>query len=405
MSEFINNSTSRKALLQELIKSLHQGKTVDEVKVEFQKHFKDVSTTEISSIEQALVKEGLPIEDVQRLCDVHASVFEGSISEIHAQKDFTKLPGHPANILVLENNAIDLLISEEIQPYLSSFEAKEDNMSHLMLRVGLDRLMEINHHYSKKEYLMFPYLEKHGITAPPKVMWGVDDEIRKDMKECVTLLSSTQVQPTEIVIKIQATIQKVKDMIFKENNILIPLMLETFSYYEWIKIDQSMPEYPYTLIQNVPSWAKKDDDQEQIEETTDTSKGEFTFDAGKLSGTEINAIFNTVPFDMTFVDKDDNVKYFTQGKERIFDRPKTILGRNVSMCHPPHSVHVVEQILDDFKSGKKDHEDFWIRMKGNFIHIRYFAIKDPQGNYLGTLEVTQNILPITQLVGEKRLVK
>jgi DUF438 domain-containing protein len=127
------------------------------------------------------------------------------------------------------------------------------------------------------------------------------------------------------------------------------------------------------------------------------------FDAGSLTSLEVNAILNTIPLDMTFVDANDRVKYFTQGKERIFDRPITIIGREVKHCHPPKSVHIVEKIVEDLKSGAKDNEDFWIRMGEQFVYIRYFAVRSKTGEFLGTLEITQNIKPITELEGEKRL--
>jgi len=133
------------------------------------------------------------------------------------------------------------------------------------------------------------------------------------------------------------------------------------------------------------------------------SQTKIKFDAGSLTSEEVNSILNTVPLDMTFVDADNRVKYFTQGKERVFERPLTIIGRQVKMCHPPKSVHVVEQIVSDFREGKKDNEDFWIKMGDMFVYIRYFAVRSKKGEYLGTLEVTQNIKPITELEGEKRL--
>ena len=133
-------------------------------------------------------------------------------------------------------------------------------------------------------------------------------------------------------------------------------------------------------------------------------EGEVKFDAGSMTPEEINALLNTVPIDMTFVDKNDKVKYFTQGKERIFVRPKTIIGRDVALCHPPASVNVVEKIVNSFKSGEKDHEDFWIQLGDKFVLIRYFAVRNEKGEYLGTLEVTQDIKPLQELEGEKRLV-
>lgn len=404
MSEFINNSEFRKRRLKELIQSLHDGASFETVREQFVAEFKDVTTTEISQMEQALVKDGLAIEEVQRLCDVHATLFDGKVQNIHREKDYTAVPGHPTHVMKEENKAIEALIQSEIEPFLPAFLAKGDHNSHLMLRIGLDRLATIDRHYARKEYLFFPYLEKHGITAPPKVMWGVDDEIRRDLKQAVAMLAKQSIDRVQAVAHVEATLKKVRDMIFKEEQILIPLLLETFSFYEWITIDRAMPEHGYTLVKPAQSWGVKKEEKQPEAAPQTTGAGEMPFDAGSLSQAELNALLNVLPFDMTFVDKDDNVKYFTQGKERIFDRPKTILGRNVSMCHPPGSVHVVEGILEDFKSGKKDHEDFWIRMKDLFVHIRYFAVRDKDGSYLGTLEVTQNIQPIVELQGEKRLV-
>lgn len=406
MSEFINNNTLRQQKLKELIKSLHDGKTVDDVKDEFAKHFGDVSTQEISAIEQDLVKEGLPIEEVQRLCDVHASVFKGSISDIHRSAGLVETKGHPLFNFTKENRAIETLIAEEILPSLTQYTQKKDNNSYLNLRIGMDRLLEIDRHYARKEYLFFPYLEKKGITAPPKVMWGVDDEIRNAIKEVIALLSTVDPNITLLTQKVQDTTKQVLDMIFKEENILLPLLEETLNLYNWIKIAESQDEFGFTLITPDRTWSANPN--EEIEETPsmeDAFIGQMQFDAGFLSSLETNAILNTLPLDITFVDKDDKVKYFSSGPERIFDRPKTIIGRDVAMCHPPKSVHIVEKIMDSFKDGTKDKEEFWIQFKGAFIHIRYYAIRDRDKNYLGTLEVTQNIQPLRNLEGEKRLLE
>lgn len=403
MSELINNSEYRKKKLQQLIKSLHEGKTVDEVKDEFKRDFGEVSTSEISQIEQALVKEGLPVEEVQRLCDVHATVFHGSIADIHASRDYSKVKGHPINVLLEENDAIEKLINEELLVYLEKYLKDRDNNSYLMLRIGFDRLTEVDIHYKRKENLIFPYLEKHSITAPPKVMWGIDDEIRDEIKEVKEMLSSVSIDINVLETKIRAVLKKTSDMVFKENNILVPLLSETFTFYDWVKIDEATPEIGYCLVKPSQSW--KLEKKEVTTEDTDKAvlKGEVEFDAGHLLPVEINAIFNTIPIDITFVDANDKVKYFSQAKDRIFVRPKTIIGRDVNMCHPPASVHVVEKIVESFRNGTKDHEDFWIRAKDKFIYIRYFAVRDSEGNFLGTLEVTQDIKPITELEGEKRL--
>jgi len=405
MSEFINNDSIRREKLKTLIKELHAGATVDDVKERFRVEFGEVTTTEISQMEQELVAEGLPIAEVQKLCDVHASVFDGSIEDIHPSKDNSNVKGHPVYVFLLENEKLDEVMKKEINPYIEVLQKGFDNTAILMLRIGFERLSQIDIHYSRKENVLFPMLEKHDITAPPKVMWGIDDEVRAEIKEVLTILSQKSFDLKELLKKAENTITKTSEMIFKENNILIPLMNTTFSLVEWYNIDKAQREFGLCLIESQDDWDIKIENinnEEKAEELVNHN-GEIKFDAGSLVPEEINAILNTIPLDMTFVDKNDKVKYFTQGKERIFDRPLTIIGREVSMCHPPSSVHIVEQIVNDLRNGKKDNEDFWIKMGNMFVYIRYFAVRNNDGEFLGTLEVTQNIKPITELVGEKRL--
>ena len=402
MSEFINNIEYRQKLLKEIIKGLHERKDIEAAKKAFKEHFNEVSTQEISMMEQALIKEGMPIEEVQSLCNVHASLFDGSIADIHPTKDHSKIKGHPVQVFLEENEKIEQLLNEEIEPYMH----QTGKTAELMLRVGFDRLSEIHKHYARKEYLFFPHLEKKGIDAPPKVMWAKDDDIRKMIKDVISSLSSIDHDVDLTKQKIVNTVTEVREMIFKENNILIPLLLETLTFFDWVMVDQSTEEIGYFLTPPTYTWTdkKNTDNQTAPNQKVKKVKGEVSFDAGSLTPDVLNALLNTLPFDMTFVDEEGYVKYFTQGKERIFDRPKTIIGRHVSMCHPPASVHIVEEIVDSFKSGRKDHEDFWIHLKDMFVLIRYFAVRDQEGTYLGTLEVTQNIKPIVELEGEKRLV-
>jgi DUF438 domain-containing protein len=185
------------------------------------------------------------------------------------------------------------------------------------------------------------------------------------------------------------------------------MALDTLTEDEWIEIVRAGNEIGYCLITPEDEWepvrtniAEKAQ-KEGIRPSSD--RGCVEFDAGCLTPGEINAMLNTLPLDITFVDKDGAVKYFTQGKERIFARPKTIIGRQVQNCHPPASVHIVEKIVEDLKSGRKDHEDFWIRMGEKYVYIRYFAVRNEKGEYLGVIEVTQDIGPIQKITGEKRL--
>ena len=407
MSEFINNDSIRREKLKVLIKELHAGASVEDVKGRFESEFGGVSTTEISQMEQELVAEGLPIEEVQKLCDVHASVFDGSINDIHKKTENAEISGHPIHIFTLENDKLEEVIKEEITPFIETLKNGLDNTAVLMLRVGFERLSQIEIHYSRKENVFFPMLEKYDITAPPKVMWGIDNEVRSEIKEVLNMLSQDSFDIEKLVELAEATALKTSEMVFKENNILIPLMNTTFSIVEWYQIAKAQKEFGLCLIKPQDDWDIKMEDfnieSESLEEEITYQEGAVKFDAGSLLPYEINAILNTLPLDMTFVDKDDKVKYFTQGKERIFDRPVTIIGREVSMCHPPQSVHIVEQIVEDLRSGKKDNEDFWIKMGPMFVYIRYFAVRGKDGEFLGTLEISQNIKPILELEGEKRL--
>ena len=401
MSELINNREYRQKVLKELILELHAGKTVEEVKSRFAALIEGVSPTEISEMEQALINEGMPVEEVQRLCDVHAAVFKGSIEEIHRPENEAEIPGHPVHTFREENKALEALINDKLLPILDSDSIDRNELSEIF-----DKLWEIDKHYSRKENLLFPYMEKYGITAPPKVMWGVDDEIREQIKEVIALLKDNKADKTLIVEKAKATVERVSEMIYKEENILFPMVLETLSIDEWAEIEQASDEIGYCLYKPTMRWLPISEKAEKTQATPDAiSEGYVHFDAGYMTPEEINALLNTLPIDMTFVDKEGKVKYFSQGKERIFARPKTIIGREVGNCHPPASVHIVEGIVNDLKSGKKDHEDFWIKLGDKYVLIRYFAVRNAKGEYLGTVEVSQDIKPIQEISGEKRLVE
>ena len=390
MSEIINN---RQDKLKELILKLHDGANLEVVKAEFNEHFGSVSTAEISALERTLVEEGMAPTEIQRLCDVHASLFEGSIEQIHHTSKPEHTPGHPVYTFRLENIKIKKLIEREIIPLI------EGALDRTVLFSMIGRLLEIDKHYSRKENVVFPYMEKHGITAPPKVMWGVDDEIRNDLKGILRF--SQNLSDEELISQTKTALKKVVDMISKEENILFPMVLDTFSDAEWASISAQSKEFETSWVTDPPVYLPHLAVEQKEEKVI--SNGAIPLSAGSLTFEEANAIFNTVPFDMTFVGADDKVKFFTQGKERVFSRPLSVIGREVKNCHPPQSVHIVEKIVEDLRSGKKDHEDFWINFKEMFVHIRYYAVRNEKGEYLGTLEVTQDIAPIQAVKGEKRL--
>jgi len=399
MSQEINNREKRKQAIKDTLRLLHEGKSVEEVQGIFRNAFDGVEASEISAAEQALINEGLPVAEVQRLCDVHSAVFKGSIEEIHAPSDVSKIPGHPAHTLKAENAAITDHMNERIRPLLASVQAGKLASQALLPEIGV--LLAIDLHYSRKENLLFPYLEQHGITAPPKVMWGVDDEIRALLKDAAKLAAQGS---AETGAKLTEALTRVEEMIFKEENILIPMLIDTLSAEEWSSVAAESGEIGYCMIETPPVWRAKAAPAAETPAPAAPVNGSVQLPTGFLSVPELSRLLDTLPIDITFVGVDDTVRYFSQGSERVFPRTKAIIGRNVKNCHPPASVHIVEGIIADFKSGKKDHEDFWIKLGDKFVYIRYFAVRDEAGSYLGVLEVTQDIAPIQAIEGEKRLV-
>ncbi|URZ06963.1 DUF438 domain-containing protein [Clostridium felsineum] len=405
MSRIINNREYRQKKLKEIILELHNGKNVDEVREKFQEIIKGVSTKEISEMEAELIKEGMKVEEIQRLCDVHAAVFKGSIEEIHHPE---KEEGHPVDVIKKENEAVKSYIKSHLMPNLDELKKADSHSVRLKLMENINMLFDLDKHYSRKENLIFPYLEKYGITAPPKVMWGVDDEIRGALKECKEVVNTVEKGPQEIITIIENTTKRIDEMIFKEENILLPMCIDTFSEDEWLDIESESDEIGYCLVSPSVKWKPIRENLEGKEKSklaNENSEGYIKFDTGILKVNEISAILDTLPLDITFVDKEGIVKYFSGGSERIFPRTKTVIGRKVQNCHPPASVHIVEKVVEDLKSGEKEHEDFWIHMGELYVLIKYYAVKNEKGEFIGVLEITQNIKEIQEITGEKRLLE
>ena len=276
------------------------------------------------------------------------------------------------------------------------------------VRSNLHKLYDVDKHYRRKENLIFPFLEKHGITGPPTVMWGKHDQIRELLKAAIATFEQTEEfnadeARTLVELVYRPASDGIEDMIFKEEQILFPMCMDTLTEQEWWQVHNQSLEIGFCLFDPTDEWMPSGETTVSGEGVND--EGRIQLPSGSMTPTELNAILNTIPFDLTFVDKDDTVRYFTQGRERIFDRNRAILGRKVQLCHPPHSVHIVQRIIEDFRSGKQSRAPFWITIKGRFIHIEYFALRDKQGEYLGTLEVSHDLTDKRALDGEQRLLE
>jgi hypothetical protein len=405
VSELLNDAKRKKETLKHMIQQLHEGKAPDAVKGQLVRLLGSVPYNDVVEVEQELIAEGLPEEEVIKLCDIHTQALGGALDHSQAK---TAPPGHPADTFIEENRALQWETKGLNKLYdLISESADQYDLKEILTEIAerFNALMDVEVHYQRKENLLFPFLEKHDITGPPTVMWGKHDETRQFLKNVLEVLSDRDSISADKMPELAETIFKpastaIDDMIFKEEQILLPMSLDVVSDEEWYEIYQQSPEIGFCLFDPKESWKPEGIADDAV---AAPSGGRVLFPSGSLTVAELTGILNTVPVDMTFVDKDDRVRFFTQGKERIFTRNRAILGRKIQQCHPMSSVHVVEKILDDFKSGKEEKAAFWIEMKGQFIHIEYFAIRDENGEYLGTLEVSQDLTEKRKLEGEQRL--
>lgn len=405
MSELINNSIERKRKLKELILKLHHGESQEAVRNELLVSLSQIPYGEVVEVEQELISEGLPEQEVLDLCDAHSAVLEGRV-DLSAAMNIP--PGHPVDVMLNENKELKVLCSR-IYDVISEIadDPKVDLSSKvLQLRGMYNNLYDVDKLYQRKEYLIFPYLEKEGITGPPKVMWGKHDEIRGLIKGSIEVLQVESVSREELMatadMVLLPAIRQVVEMGTKESEILFPMSMDKLTEAEWYEIAKQSLEIGFCLYDPPTDWRPEWVTGSVLEELNKNGD-HIQLPSGGFTAEELMAILNTLPVDMTFVDKDDKVKYFSQGSERIFQRNRAILNRDVRLCHPPASAHIVDKIIDDFRTGKATRAPFWINMKGKMIHIEYFALRNDKGEYLGTLEMSHDVTVYRDLEGEQRI--
>ena len=397
-------SESKKKALKEVIKELDKGKSPLEVKAKFKHVIEGTSSEDIAKIEQELVKEGMPRERLQKLCDVHLAVFADQVQE----QELYVPSGHPINIL-MEEHKILLQRAERLEILVNMVEEACD-----VVYVG-DALTELQHitedfqdaekHYLREENVLFPIMEKHGITEPPAIMWMEHNQIRDVKKKLQSLVQRWNTMSfDDFKKKLSEAAKPVCELLpshfFKENNILFPTALQSITDAEWEEARKEFDEIGYCCFTPPQATVKL---QTEKKKTEAESEGVLQFETGSLSKEEIEGILDILPVDISFVDKNDRVKYFNKAEKRIFVRTKAVLGRSVQQCHPQKSIHIVNKIIEAFKNGEKDTAEFWITMNERLIHIRYFAVRDKDGRYLGTMEVTQDLTDIKKIEGQKRL--
>ena len=465
-------------VLKDILLRLHHGASPDSVEADFQAHFSDVSPIEVSLMEHELMNgdHGVGFEDVMKLCTVHAKVMAAGVQGKEVPD--SEQEGHPVWLFKQENLALQAGL-HRIQRLLDALETAESQGQELdpgLLR-GLTRqyqlLDQFQRHYRRKEELFFPIMESYGHDAPPKVMWGVDDQIRdlfglakQALKSLVDQAGDASV--AQVLANYQAFVQEFKDMIFKEEAILIPLLLSLFSEDDWLAIAKDSPEFGYAIIQPDKEWAPsrvkfgsespaQNDGPAQASAdapagagqgsyqasgpTADSGTGptvkpaansvadstakpatnsvadstaspapnpevDLPFGGGYLSLKEANLILNHLPFEITFIDKNDLFKYFNTSmaiENKLFPRVPSAIGRHVKMCHPPRSLDMVMTLIDDLKHKRRTSESMWFhRSDDRFAYVTYIGVFDDQDQYMGVLEYVHDIAPLLDLGPDKR---
>ena len=391
MSELFN----KEEFLKGLIRRLHEEPDkLENIREDFMRVVRELTPVEIAQVEQKLVEEGMPPESIQLMCNIHLDVFKEALDEDSIDVG----SWHPLHILIEEHRDI-LNRTKELRDLTGKIiSGNYDGEDIRRLQSSIQYLDSLEAYFSKEENVLFPYLERHGLVQPPAIMWKEHDEVRnlrKKMKiEYENLKNGDPNKVNELAITIS---ELFTNHIYKEHKILFPSALKLLSNNEWESIRVEFDEIGYFSFEPMPFVSS-----EEVSKNNGV-EGLVNLGSGFLKVDQLLLMLNSLPFDITFVDENDTVRYFSEGKERIFVRTRAIIGRKVQNCHPQKSAHVVTRILEDFKNGVRDVAEFWLNLGPKIVHIRYFALRDTLGKYAGTLEVTQEISSIKALEGEKRI--
>lgn len=428
---------NRIEILKDILLELHQGASPESVQERFDQHFSGVSALEISMMEHELMtsEKGITFEDVMSLCNVHANLFKGAISEVEVPD--ADQEGHPVYVFKQENIALRSALLR-IKRILDNYQKPENASFQEELLKGLrhqmDLLAQFENHYTRKEKLFFPVMERYGHDSPPKVMWGVDDQIRDLFKEVQKQLQRLPEQGLAPFLDAFDSFKiEFEGMIFKEEAILLMILLESFTQDDWLRIASESDTYGYAIVKPTAKWTPHrqnfNQEQEPAEEVTqtlqtkdsptqtqviDTPEGQLTisftpksgattdrqsqqaFGNGFLSLDQADLILNHLPLEITFVNKDDIFQYYNDSvpaEKMVFKRTPSQIGRHVELCHPPKVLDKVKKIFELLKSGQKDQVPMWFKSErlGKFIYVTYAAVRDQNGDFQGVLEYVQDI--------------
>ena len=382
--------------LKGFLKRLGTGEELGAVREDFASQFKHVEASEIMKAEQGLMREGTPLEEVQQLCDLHSALFHGST--IHEQMDaehakveavleaqeksksvvaLVETAGHPLNRLTEENKALDELI-EAIRPKVADKTATYDDVN---------TVRQLSVHYAKKGDLLYPKLKvDYAIGGPSMVMWTVDGDIRDQLGD----LAKSSQSIDDWYRRFDELLTRAQEMIYKEQNILFPICAENFSKEDWYQIYKDTAQYEDIFGVTRIAWPEADDALAAQTTKPSGDNNAIGLIGGTLTVDQLDAMLNTMPMEVTFVDHEDINRYFNDG-EKVFKRPTTAIGRDVYSCHPPKVEPIVRGIIDSFRKGDRDNVAVWLEKQGRPFYVNYMAVRDQNNNYIGTLELVQDM--------------
>ena len=382
--------------LKGFLKRLGTGEDLGAVREDFASQFAHVEASEIMKAEQGLMREGTPLAEVQQLCDLHSALFHGSTIHEQMESEHAKVEavleaqeksksvvslvetvGHPLNRLTEENKALDALI-EATKVKVADKTATVDDVN---------EVRQVSIHYAKKGDLLYPHLKvAYDISGPSMVMWTVDDDIRDGFGRLARAKSIDDAWYEEF----DGLLTRAQEMIYKEQNILFPICAENFSTEEWYQIYKDTEQYEEIFGVERVAWVEAE--AALATQTTNASGDDNTIAliGGSLTVDQLNAMLNTMPMEVTFVDHEDINRYFNDG-EKVFKRPTTAIGRDVFSCHPPKVEPIVRGIIESFRKGERDNVAVWLEKVGRPFYVNYMAVRDQNNNYLGTLELVQDM--------------
>ena len=382
--------------LKSFLKRLGTGEELGAVREDFVSQFAHVEASEIMKAEQGLMREGTPLAEVQQLCDLHSALFHGST--IHEQMDaehakveavleaqeksqsvvtLVETVGHPLNRLTEENKALDALI-EATKVKVASKTATVDDVN---------EVRQVSIHYAKKGDLLYPHLKvAYDISGPSLVMWTVDGDIRDGFGRLARAESIDDAWYEEF----DGLLTRAQEMIYKEQNILFPICAENFSTEEWYQIYKDTEQYEEIFGVERVAWAEAESALAAKAAPTSGDSNTIALIGGSLTLEQLDAMLNTMPMEITFVDHVDINRYFNDG-EKVFKRPTTAIGRDVFSCHPPKVEPIVRGIIESFRNGERDNVAVWLEKVGRPFYVNYMAVRDQNNNYLGTLELVQDM--------------